>query len=76
MKQFSFLFVFFLHILEKSTELILQTEGLPSYCIRFLDVKMKGQGKILKVAIVDFLFTLSQIEIGQRTTVEKFDIPK
>ena len=61
---------------DKNIELILQVEDVPKKCVRFLEVKIKGQGKILKHAIINWLFTLSQVEIGRKLIVSTYDIPK
>ena len=61
---------------DKNIEIMLQLEELPKKCIRFLEVKIKGQGKIVKHTIVNWLFNLSAVEIGRKLIVATYDIPK
>ena len=66
-----------IHFADKNIELILQVcQEVPKKCLRFLEVKIKGQGKVVKQAIVSWLFTLSQAEIGRKLIVSSYDIPK
>lgn len=61
---------------EKNTEVLIKTPGFASWCCRYLEVTMKGQGRLLKCSILNCLYTMSQSDIGQKLIIEAFDIPK
>ena len=54
----------------------MQTDGLPEKLLRFMEVKIKGQGRILKASCLELIHTATLTEIGRATVIQKFDLSK
>ncbi|KAJ8316039.1 hypothetical protein KUTeg_006053 [Tegillarca granosa] len=55
---------------------MLKVEGLADKILKFLEVKLKGQGRRLKVSCVNLLYTVSMTDVGRSTIVATFDVPR
>ncbi|XP_022329619.2 tetratricopeptide repeat protein 12-like [Crassostrea virginica] len=61
---------------EKNQELLLNTEGLPEKIMRFVEVKIKGAGRVLKSSCVKLLHTVTISAVGRSLVLQKFDITR
>lgn len=61
---------------EKNQEVLLLTEGLPEKLMRFMEVKIKGPGRVLKSSCVKILHTVTISVVGRSMVLQRFDIPR
>ncbi|XP_062595259.1 tetratricopeptide repeat protein 12-like [Saccostrea cucullata] len=61
---------------EKNQEVFLCIEGMPDKLMRFMEVKMKGLGRVLKSSCVKILHTVTISVIGRSLVFQKFDISR
>lgn len=61
---------------ETNQQLLITSNGFPTKFLRFLEVKIKGNGKVLKSACVNFLYTVTMTELGRSTIILTFNMPK
>lgn len=61
---------------ETNQQLLITSNGFPNKFLRFLEVKIKGQGKILKSSCINFLHTVTMTELGRSTVILTFNMTR
>ncbi|KAK3107524.1 hypothetical protein FSP39_016660 [Pinctada imbricata] len=61
---------------ETNQEILMQTDGLPEKLLRFMEVKLKGQGRLVKASCLELIHTVTLTEIGRTLVIQKFDLSK
>lgn len=61
---------------ETNQQLLITSNGFPNKFLRFLEVKIKGQGKLLRSSCINFLHTVTMTELGRSTVILTFNMTR
>lgn len=61
---------------ETNQQLIVTSNGFPNKFLRFLEVKIKVNGKVMKSAYINFLNTVALTELGRSTVILTFNMTR